>query len=734
MKRIKTFIIMIFFPILIMGWKESTHILLSRYACINSRLINNDLIWKFNLDMGADHYLTVGNVTKTVAGWIYYGADKEDYVTSRSFRHFHNPILFFNSAGLIDYFGIKHTAQVLWAQDGEEQKENVEGDMSWGKIQQYYYYALISDTEEKRNLNFGLMFKGLGHQIHLIQDMGNPEHTRNDNHLLPAFESWLEKWTEKNKVIIEGLCSTPIFPDVDLQTTVFDESTQKTLVPISRLSDADVYNPANPIPSISNQQGLAEYSNSNFVSDDTVFSPDFPFPRLSGLDKKFPQMITDYVPDEKGLYASRKKEGEGEKIDHFVRASYLQKWIEAENVFIFNGYWLDETCYKDYVYKLIPRSVGYSAALLDYFFRGEIEITLPNSSNSIPPQLDGIYAFTNDGNLGFRYIILNARNISKNNRNLTYGNVTLVVSYRKCEGDPFVASPPDFGVKRYFIKVDYPKIISIPRDEPILLDFDLASNPLPVNAVDITLTLVFGDRDLLMTDPGLAFQGVALGFKDISEPTPIDLFNNTDRVCFNGKYVSYDDTALWDAVDINPKNGTIDCSNNAEIDITQRRIKPIYVSFNGSPATSSNYYFKYENGLEILPGETPHRFFILADEYPAKFNCSVLVHSQSMENPLGCLSYYLNNVSSFDSYTNKLIWVSSPEPGGDYFYPLHSPIGYFRGFPFWIIQYFENSTVPTGSACSMSTSRKNSSSAESSNTKLLGVPQIIAVGDAKKKE
>ena len=726
MKKITVICILALFPTAICGWWKNTHILLSEYACINSKLVKDSLIMKFNLGPGFVCPLTIENETKTVAGWIYDGAEKEDATIFRSMHHFHNPLKTFNNAGLIDIVYIQHQSQILWAQDGVEQANVTEGDMSWEKIKYYYYNALIFPEEIMRQALFGKMFKGLGHQMHLVQDMGNPEHTRNDNHPIVTMEQWVEK---HNEDIIDGFCENPIFPDVDLQTLVLDQSTQKNLIPISRLSDADVYDPTNPIPLIGIQQGLAEYSNANFVSDDTIFSSDFPFPRSSGLDRQFPEVTMEYIADEKGLYASRNIGGEGEAIDHFVRVVYLQKNlgnIGADDLY-YRTFSLDAKCYNEYASKLIPRSVGYSAALLDYFFRGEIEITLPDSaSGSTAPQFDGIYSLCTDPAKGFEKISLMVKNITPDNEEMQNGQVSLVLSYRLGSSTPFVPNPPIPEVERFYKLYNCSGVTSIPRDNPLQLNLDISGNPLPVNAVDVTLTVVFkGDLGAELTD------AVAMGFTDISEPTPIDLFNNSDKVCYKGSYVNYDDAALWDAVDINPKNGIIDCLNNAEIDITRRQIWPIFLSFNGETAYSGNYYFQFENGLQLLPGETPKRIFVLADAYPNPFSFSVLAHTESMDNDFDC-SMYPNNVHSYNPYTNKLIWISATEPGGGHFEHVKSPIGNFRGFPYWMLNYFENSSVPADSVCSMTSLGNVSASSESSNKQSLGNPQLVAVGSIKK--
>ncbi len=60
--------------------------------------------------------------------------------------------------------------------------------------------------------------------------------------------------------------------------------------------------------------------------------------------------------------------------------------------------------------------------------------------------------------------------------------------------------------------------------------FDFTDNPIPIDATDLYLQVIF--KGILGTDDN----ATAIGEKDISEPTPIDLFNNKDRVCINGEW------------------------------------------------------------------------------------------------------------------------------------------------------------------------------------------------------
>ena len=44
---------------------------------------------------------------------------------------------------------------------------------------------------------------------------------------------------------------------------------------------------------------------------------------------------------------------------------------------------LDDNVFRDYAARLIPRAVGYSAALLDYFFRGRLDVDLADDGSGL---------------------------------------------------------------------------------------------------------------------------------------------------------------------------------------------------------------------------------------------------------------------------------------------------------------------------------------------------------------
>jgi len=54
---------------------------------------------------------------------------------------------------------------------------------SFSDANDYLFNAITSPEKSEREQNFDLFFQTLGHLMHLIQDMAQLEHVRNDPHL-----------------------------------------------------------------------------------------------------------------------------------------------------------------------------------------------------------------------------------------------------------------------------------------------------------------------------------------------------------------------------------------------------------------------------------------------------------------------------------------------------------------------------------------------------------------------
>lgn len=396
---------------------DITHMDLSKFAaefsvlrsCIDEDDINCSYLKNIGLANDLGEFFQWGKYEKDAEKWIEEGAKYEDKPTLRSFNHFHNPLKQWNQAGLDEKLvvSLKGKSSLLWSQDGSYQQSSAGEDWSWQKTREYYYRALTSKTGSERRVNFAKTFRGLGHQIHLIQDKTVPDHVRNDAHPEDSLlgkdringAMFFETWAKNNPVIVNSHAAHAgqYLPNVSLDITL------ENLVPITQFYDTNQYTIGNPSQYFASNQassltiGLAEYTNVNFFSGDTIFAAErystdhrhyFPYPRKSSTDLQayidetkplFTQIAEDGIED-KGLYI--KKIRDGEIINHFVRTS---RWtgkiykVLGEGSLFYRSLYRDEKCHEDYASKLIPRAVGYSTGLLNYFFRGDIDI-LPNDS------------------------------------------------------------------------------------------------------------------------------------------------------------------------------------------------------------------------------------------------------------------------------------------------------------------------------------------------------------------
>jgi len=542
---------------------EKTHKDLSSFAADNSVLsrTKGDYLLNFGFTEELDQLFKWNNIEKTAKEWIRDGAYDEDawtgvtvmLATSRWTNHFHNPLKPWEEAGLTDIQTGK--SSLLWAQDASYQEGFLLGDWSWSTVRACYDLALTSASAADREAFFAMVFTGLGHQMHHIQDMSQPDHVRNDAHPWGKNTTGnfnLEAWAAEHSDIISKLATTPAVPTLSLEPSTYslDPSyNSQNLTPIALFTDTDQYKGVSP--SIALSQGIAEYTNANFASPHTIFTEDypisnihyFPYPRKSSTD------IQDYINQNKlpetkeaedgvvdtGFWI--KKTGDGENIAHFVKPTYLTDPLQGSSVY-YKTFYQDEECHKDYATLLIPRAVGYSAALLNYFFRGNIDITLPNS---------GIYSSATNTALGFTTIKVQAKNTTSSGEDMLDGTIELVVKYRTALEDPFQSNPVETDEEfSYKVVPVANNVQTIPKDSPVELTFDLSQDPLPLWATDVYLQVVYHGK--LGNEDG----AVAVGFKDISEPTPVDLFNNMDKICLNanwydaGSQAAIDQAPGWD--------------------------------------------------------------------------------------------------------------------------------------------------------------------------------------------
>lgn len=225
-------------------------------------------------------------LTQAEIDWLKIGSIKEDSGYWRCLNHFYNP-----QTGWGLY--LNHSAKE-WAQSKDPAQA-----YAW----QDAIKAYAKGDNEKA-------FIALGHVLHLLEDMGVPAHTRNDQHIDgDPYEGWV-----KDNIQSFDYDVLPVY--LNSLNSFFDD--------------------------------LAFYSHNNFLSKDTfLFNKDLPVNLLNNSDgsKRY------YIIEE----------------DNFGN-KFRYVWVDF-SIWGSKSYHLDDFTHADYLSLLGPRVVAYGAGLVDLFIK-----------------------------------------------------------------------------------------------------------------------------------------------------------------------------------------------------------------------------------------------------------------------------------------------------------------------------------------------------------------------------
>lgn len=289
------------------------------------------------------------------AEWVISGSATEDD-GFRSVNHFFDPI---NNRGLNGVFlGIPYNFATArdWAGDGSG------NDYSIPKARQYFYTALTAPGVAERDQAWANTFQAVGQFTHLLQDMAQPQHVRNDAHLSFSENlNWLtpgySRYEQYTNRLVSALRYDGSYPVVSQPT--YREYWQ------------------------AGGKGLAEFTNANFVSQNTNldFNP-YPGPVVTNT-----YTYEEIKPQETSMdgvtYNNVTVRYVGNTFtDAYTGGTVTNNSLSAFSVFDFvyrnysagGIYTMTDTNYQSYADILIPRAVGYSAGLINYFFRGQVAL------------------------------------------------------------------------------------------------------------------------------------------------------------------------------------------------------------------------------------------------------------------------------------------------------------------------------------------------------------------------
>ncbi|HET7629875.1 MAG TPA: hypothetical protein VFK03_00710 [Candidatus Saccharimonadales bacterium] len=98
----------------------------------------------------------------------------------KSLNHFYDPVY----GRPLTVPGLKKLFRPLTSPDWALEDQTTYSDQSYSlrDANEYLYTALTSAMPQDQNSSFGLLFETLGHVIHHVEDMAQPQHVRNDEH------------------------------------------------------------------------------------------------------------------------------------------------------------------------------------------------------------------------------------------------------------------------------------------------------------------------------------------------------------------------------------------------------------------------------------------------------------------------------------------------------------------------------------------------------------------------
>lgn len=251
----------------------------------------------------------------------------------------------------------------------------------------YQLRSLIEATPEEREQQAALMFRSLGQVIHVLEDMAQPQHTRNDIH--PACEtvldgiipehSWYEAYIEQRAhgARFRGRSTAPLqiagYPAPSFTTT------RSFFTAVG-------------------QHGLADFSSHNFFTTRTNL---WTLPLPCGGRPEPPCRVDAYTPVD---VLQPVKTALGPVVEAKVRL-YLRTMLDPVSgaaipdvAVSSRSVWdqhlelrgdlpkfsLNVLNYDSISAVLLPRAVGYAAGLLDHFFAGRLEASIQPGGETDP--------------------------------------------------------------------------------------------------------------------------------------------------------------------------------------------------------------------------------------------------------------------------------------------------------------------------------------------------------------
>ena len=546
--------------------------------------------------------------------------------TTRVFGHFYDPI---NNDGIPDVIGIideRRVKAINWSlglDDALEPSFNPlltrRNHFSWLDARRAYFKALTYQTtaatlsstadefeSETRLFFLATMTKSLGQIVHVLQDGSQPQHSRLDrhNHSNMFWPSMFN--TDLPRRMMEAYTNIRVTRDINLSPQEDREPLRVIFTGIDGNLEIPPAPPLGsyPIPTFSTprrfmttrtqgggdpietRKGLMDYSNRGFFTEGTangrsnIHARSMPSPPsdLAGSTEVSLQINGTEFVDLTWSTVDQVAPSYVDALDTPYQGVIPQGGVAFRNIANFANsvkVSVEARHLRNHANVLIPRAISYSAGLINYFFRGTLEIepieqkifAVANQGEAHTVDASGWPRKAGGAVFGFEKVRLKIRNITAPITEPGIGSAAIpqsaaaggqliaIARYHRnlCyqtdlsgERTQTFATPPllagvitepacAMGATRSVfqdVSVSAPLTVNSISDLPggagaplptgIEKTFDFAGDPIPINATDLILQVVY--KGMLGEEP----ESLALGTLDVREPTIVTFWNNTD--------------------------------------------------------------------------------------------------------------------------------------------------------------------------------------------------------------
>jgi hypothetical protein len=262
-------------------------------------------------------------------------------------------------------------------------------DYAWQNARSYQSNWIVQPLQTNRNGQAALMFRSVGQVMHLLQDTSQPQHVRNEQHLdqwpfIHINTTWRSKFEDWGS---QHLADTNF--EINFQMAPLNW----TLAGFTNLAsfwDRNLYNGTDVVPLEDDVDsgpllGLAEFCNGNFLTVTGTYGnlpggtyelPSSVFTTLSSVQSNPAASATIVTIDGKQYaHCVVAQTNGGITVPIHSALDFLAAKFTSQTAQLNNIHADDPDVISNYHSILLPQAVAYSTGLLDYYFRGRLQVT-----------------------------------------------------------------------------------------------------------------------------------------------------------------------------------------------------------------------------------------------------------------------------------------------------------------------------------------------------------------------